>query len=191
MPRKLYHFFWGKVWTMEVQHFIITMRLPHGGIVPVLFDDIEKWFKDSGWHYVRLESGDQQRICFYLEFSGSLNLNGEVAVSEEGQFIQFRIAEIFSRQELESSPYRRRIMAAFSEESFNRRLAKIGYDPGDGEIDYCVDFPLEDCALTRRQFEHVLHLLILLSRLVHKRVKTILDTGRDPGLLNVDDLPKP
>ena len=82
-------------------------------------------------------------------------------------------------------------MAAVAEETFKRRLTKVGYDPTDGEIDCCVDLPLEDCRITRRQFEYSLHLLTLLARLVHRRVTTVLETGRDPGPLEVDDLAKP
>jgi hypothetical protein len=154
-------------------------------------EDVAKWLDERGWEYALIEESEQTRFVFSLECAGGLTLSVEISLSEEGQFLQFRAAELVSGKDLESSPYRRRILAAAAEESYRRRLAKVGYDPGDGEIDCCVDLPLEDCPLTRRQFEYALHVLIVVARLVHRRVATIQETGRDPGPLEVDDLAKP
>ena len=154
-------------------------------------EEIGQWLDERGWEHVLLEESEQVRFVFSLDCAGGLTLSLEVSLSEEGQFVQFRVAELLSGRELETSTYRRRILAAVAEESFRRRLAKVGYDPADGELDCCVDIPLEDCSLTRRQFEYSLHLLIVVARLIHRRIRTILDTGRDPGPLEVEDLDKP
>ncbi len=157
----------------------------------VAVNEVSQWLDDRGWEYLTIEDDDQTRFVFSLACAGNLALSLEVSVAEEGQFVQLRAAELVSGQVLETSPYRRRILAAAAEETMRRRLAKIGYDPQDGEIDCCVDLPLEDCTLTQRQFEHAFHLLILVARLVHMRMATILETGRDPGPVQVEDLPKP
>jgi hypothetical protein len=154
-------------------------------------EDVARYLEDRGWEYSLLEEIDQTRFVFSLDCAGDLVLSVEVSLSEDGQFIQFRVAQLLGGSELETSQYRRRILAVAAEESFRRRLAKVGYDPGDGEIDCCVDVPLEDCSFTRRQFEYALHLLILVARLVHRRIATIQETGRDPGPLEVEDLAKP
>ena len=154
-------------------------------------DEVAQWLDERGWEYALMEETEQVRFVFSLDCAGGLTLSVEISLSEEGQFVQFRVAELIPGKDLESSPYRRRILAAVAEESYRRRLAKIGYDPTDGEVDCCVDFPLEDCPITRRQFEYALHLLIIVARLVHKRILTIQETGRDPGPLEVDDLAKP
>ena len=154
-------------------------------------DEVAQWLDERGWDYLRIEQPDQVRFLFSLECAGNLTLSVEISVGENGQFVQFRVAELMSGRELETSPYRRRILAAAAEESYRRRLAKIGYDTTDGEIDCCVDLPLEDCRLTRRQFEYALHLLVVVSRLVHRRMSLILDTGRDPGPVEIEDLARP
>ncbi len=154
-------------------------------------EDVAKWLDERGWEYVLLEEAEQARFVFSIDCAGGLTLSVEISLSEQGQFLQFRVAELISGQELETSPYRRRILAAMAEECFRRRLAKVGYDASDGEIDCCVDLPLEDCRMTKRQFEYALHILIVVARLIHRRAKTILDTGRDPGPLEVEDLAKP
>lgn len=154
-------------------------------------EEVSQWLDDRGWEYVFLEEPEQSRFVFSVECAGGLTLSVEISVSEEGQFLQFRIAELLSGREFETSPYRRRVLAAMAEESFRRWLAKVGYDPTDGEIDCCVDLPVEDLTVTKRQFEYALHLLIVVARLAHRRAKTILETGRDPGPLEVDDLAKP
>jgi hypothetical protein len=159
--------------------------------VAVAVNEIAQWLGERGWECLTIEDDDQTRFVFALPCAGGLTLSLEVSVAEEGQFVQLRAAELVSGHALETTPYRRRILAAAAEETFRRRLAKIGYDPQDGEIDCCVDLPLEDCTLTQRQFEYAFHLLILVARLVHLRMATILETGRDPGPLDVEDLPKP
>ena len=156
----------------------------------VAVQDIAQWLDDRGWEYLTVEDADQTRFVLSLECSGALTLSLEVSVAEEGQFVQLRVAELIPGRTLETTPYRRRILSAAAEETFRRRLAKIGFDPQDGEIDCCVDLPLEDCTLTQRQFEYAFHLVILVARLVHARMAVILETGRDPGPLNVEDLPK-
>ncbi len=145
-------------------------------------------FEESAFEHICVSDTEQQRVGFFIDFAGDQEIKGDVSVSENGHFVQFRIVDMFERRAIEASPYRRKIMAAFSEETFFRRLAKIGYDPDDGEIDYCIDLPVEDCPLTRKQFEYCLQLLLLLARLVHHRIATILEKGRDPGFLDVDDL---
>lgn len=157
----------------------------------VAVQDIAQWIDARGWEYLTVEDDDQTRFVFSLECSGALTLSLEVSVAEEGQFVQLRAAELIAGRTLETTPYRRRILSAAAEETFRRRLAKIGFDPQDGEIDCCVDLPLEDCILTQRQFEYAFHLVILVARLVHARMAVILETGRDPGPLDVEDLPKP
>ena len=154
-------------------------------------EEISRWLEERGWSFLPIDDAEQSRFVFSVECAGGVILSVEVSVAESGQFAQLRVAELFAGRDFETSPYRRRVLAALAEETFRRRLAKIGYDPADGEIDCCVDLPLEDVALTGRQFEYALHLLILVARLVHKRVETILSTGRDPGPLDVEDLPSP
>ena len=156
-----------------------------------LRENISNWLQEHGWDFSVEQEGDDVRFTFSLRWAGGLSLPLEITIVEDGQFLQLRVPQLFPRRELESSPLRRRVLSVLAEETYLRRLAKVGYDPDDGEIDCCVDLPLEDCPLTRSQFDHMLHLLIIISRLIHKRVMMILQTGRDPGALDIRDLDRP
>jgi len=153
--------------------------------------EVRAYLEEHGWDFIEEGSGDQHRFLFSLECAGGLTLTLEISLTEEGQFVQLRVPDLLRGMNLETSPYRRRVLAAAAEETYRRRLAKVGYDPSDGEIDCCIDLPLEDLPLTRRQFEYALHILVLVARLVHRRASTILQSGRDPGPLEVEDLARP
>jgi hypothetical protein len=66
--------------------------------------------------------------------------------------------------------------------AFETRLVQFEYDPMDGEVSTCIDLALEDAEMTASQLLRCCALLLDVSFLARDRLKTILETGRDPAL---------
>jgi hypothetical protein len=72
--------------------------------------------------------------------------------------------------------------------SWETKMLQWEYDPSDGEIRAIIEFPLEDSILTERQFHRCLSGLIqIVDSIAIPRLKEVMETGEDPGNLELGE----
>ncbi|OFV84235.1 MAG: hypothetical protein A2W26_09655 [Acidobacteria bacterium RBG_16_64_8] len=80
------------------------------------------------------------------------------------------------------------VLKVVGEENYRRRLVKIGWDPGDGELVAYADVWIEDGALTQQQFSRILHVYLPVTDMAYGRLKKTIETGHDPGERSLEDM---
>jgi hypothetical protein len=72
--------------------------------------------------------------------------------------------------------------------SWETKMLQWEYDPSDGEIRAIIEFPLEDSILTERQFNRCLSGLIqIVDTIAFPRLQEVMETGEDPGNLDLGE----
>jgi hypothetical protein len=72
--------------------------------------------------------------------------------------------------------------------SWETKMLQWEYDPSDGEIRAIIEFPLEDSMLTERQFNRCLSGLIqIVDNIALPRLQEVMETGEDPGNLDLGE----
>jgi hypothetical protein len=132
---------------------------------------------------------DRADISFDLDIDAGLLrtvwMRNEVPVSllvllfESGELVQLRAPALLRATSDETKPL---LFRAMLQMAYEMRLVQFEYDPADGEVATCIDIALEDAALTDRQLLRCCSALLEVSFLARDRLKTILETGRDPAL---------
>ena len=104
----------------------------------------------------------------------------------DGRFLQFRTLGWLTCPS--DHPSLTEVRKAIGDETYRRRLIKIGWDPSDGEIVSYADMWLEDAVLTYQQFKRMLQNYLPATDVVCGRLKEVLESGRDPGRQSVEDM---
>ena len=102
-----------------------------------------------------------------------------IMLLENGELVQLRAPGLFSAADPDTKPL---LFRAMLQMAYETRLVQFEYDPADGEVSTCIDIALEDNTLSSQQLLRCCALLLDVSYLARNRLKTILETGRDPGL---------
>jgi hypothetical protein len=118
---------------------------------------------------------DQQKEVFVISFAPNVLL---VRLEENGEFLQFRTLNFY---QYKTGKYKEGILQLLCALNYQRKLIKFGYDPEDGELNGCVDIPIEDCGLTARQFFRSMAALLEALEEARHRIMVLLETGKDPG----------
>jgi hypothetical protein len=99
--------------------------------------------------------------------------------SENGEYLQLQAPQLYHIKE---HHYKGIIFQTIASIQYQYKLLRLEYDIRDGEIRTAIELPLEDAALTQRQFDRCLDSLIYLTaHIVQPRLNAILATGEDPG----------
>jgi hypothetical protein len=105
-----------------------------------------------------------------------------VALEEDGRFLK-----IFAPRLLKygDGPHKLALMQTLLLTSWESKMLQWEYDPIDGEVRAMVEFPIEDAALTEQQFFRAFDGLSRLAMLYYPRLKSVIETGSDPGRADV------
>lgn len=118
---------------------------------------------------------DPDKEVFIMSFAPNVLL---VRLEEHGEFLQFRTLNFYQYKE---GKYKQALLQMLSHINYQRKLVKFGYDPDDGEVNCCVDLPIEDATLTSTQFFRCMAALLEALEDARKRLEKIMETGKDPG----------
>lgn len=118
---------------------------------------------------------DAQKETFIISFTPHVVL---IRLEENCEFLQFRTLNFY---QYKAGKYREQILELISSLNYRRKLIKFGYDPDDGEINGCVDVPIEDSTFTSTQFFRCLAALLEALEEGRRRLNALIETGKDPG----------
>ncbi|HLP92003.1 MAG TPA: hypothetical protein VK184_25865 [Nostocaceae cyanobacterium] len=139
---------------------------------------IANYLDNLGWHY-RLDE-EEDRIITGVEADNIEDFLIVVQLDEEGKFFRVFAPQILAG--VKEHPYKETILQTMLAISWETKMLQWEYDPSDGEIRAIIEFPLEDSTLTERQFNRCLSGLIqIVDSIAIPRLKQVMDTGQDPG----------
>ena len=128
---------------------------------------------------IRYEFDEESRYLKTLWLREQVPVMILVILLEDGELVQLRAPGLLNATDPELKPL---LFRAMLQMAFETRLVQFEYDPVDGEVSTCIDIALEDASLTSMQLLRCCALLLDVSFLARDRLKTILETGRDPAL---------
>jgi hypothetical protein len=139
---------------------------------------IAKYLDKLGWEY-RIEDEDD-RIITGVEADNIEDFLIVVQLDEEGKFFRLFAPQVIVG--VQHHPHKTAILQTMLSISWETKMLQWEYDPSDGEIRAIIEFPLEDSILTERQFNRCLTGLIqLVDSVAMPRLQAVMDTGHDPG----------
>ncbi len=134
-------------------------------------EDIRSFLDEKSVKYLY----DAEKEVFIMSFAPNVIL---VRLEEGGEFLQFRTLNFYQYRE---GRYKEAILLLLSEVNYQRKLVKFGYDKEDGEVNACVDIPIEDSHFTSTQFFRSMGAILEALDEVRTRITGLLETGKDPG----------
>jgi hypothetical protein len=139
---------------------------------------IAKYLDKLGWEY-RIEDEDD-RIITGVEADNIEDFLIVVQLDEEGKFFRLFAPQVIVG--VQHHPHKAAILQTMLAISWETKMLQWEYDPSDGEIRAIIEFPLEDSILTEKQFNRCLTGLIqLVDSVAMPRLQAVMDTGHDPG----------
>jgi hypothetical protein len=123
---------------------------------------------------------DKFRILTHTIGENKDNLLIVVQLDEEGEFFKLYIPEVLTG--VQDHPHKVQILQTMLVISWETKMLQWEYDPMYGEIRAIIEFPLEDAALTERQFDRCFSGLVeMVDVWAIPRLQEVLATGTDPG----------
>jgi hypothetical protein len=145
---------------------------------------IGKYLDNLGWDY-RID-GEEDRIITGVEADNIQDFLIVVQLDEEGRFFRLFAPQVLSG--IQEHPHKAAILQTMLSISWETKMLQWEYDPSDGEIRAIIEFPLEDSNLTEKQFNRCLTGLIqLVDSVAMPRLQAVMDTGSDPGNLQLGE----
>lgn len=127
------------------------------------------------------------RPVIMLGFQGLLSqVQLVISLEDQGEFLQFRTIHFLECPA--GHPNLGEVLKAIGHLNYSRRLVKFAWDPSDGEIVMYADMWLVDSAPSRGQFRRMVQSFFGSADLGHGRLKLTIDTGKDPGELEPQEL---
>jgi hypothetical protein len=138
---------------------------------------IAEYLNKKGWKY-RL-SDAEGRIYTGVQGESINHLLLIIELEEDGEFFSIYAPQVISG--LIEHPHKAAVLQTMLSISWETKMLQWEYDPSDGEIRAIIEFPLEDAALTERQFNRCLHALVqLVDEMAMPRLMHVMETGIDP-----------
>jgi hypothetical protein len=145
---------------------------------------IGKYLDNLGWEY-RIDE-EEERIITGVEADNIEDFLIVVQLDEEGRFFRVFAPQVLSG--IQGHPHKAAILQTMLSISWETKMLQWEYDPSDGEIRAIIEFPLEDSILTEKQFNRCLTGLIqLVDSVAMPRLQAVMDTGSDPGNLELGE----
>ena len=139
---------------------------------------ISTYLDKAGWKYQIDE--DEGRIMTGVYAENIEDFLIVVQLEEDGEFFELFAPRVLTG--VKNHPHKTAILQTMLSISWETKMLQWEYDPDDGEIRAIIEFPLEDAILTEKQFNRCLHGLIqLVDEIALPRLKTVMETGQDPG----------
>jgi hypothetical protein len=141
-------------------------------------EQISTYLDKIGWKY-RVDKG-QNRILTGVYAENMDEFLIVIQLEEDGEFFELFAPRVLSG--VNGHPHKSAILQTMLCIAWETKMLQWEYDPSDGEIRAIIEFPLEDAILTERQFNRCLYSLIeLVDEIALPRLKTVMETGQDPG----------
>jgi hypothetical protein len=145
---------------------------------------IAKYLDNLGWDYRFDEEAD--RIITGVEADNLEDFLIVVQLDEDGKFFRVFAPQVLSG--VQDHPHKAAILQTMLAISWETKMLQWEYDPSDGEIRAIIEFPLEDSVLTEKQFNRCLSGLIqLVDSVAMPRLQEVMETGQDPGNLELGE----
>lgn len=141
-------------------------------------DQIEAYLGARGLKFRRDEANGTVLVPFGFKEAGFERVLFVVRLQENGEFFELIVPQLFHYPD---GPNKLPLMQTLLHISWETKMLQWEYDPSDGEIRATIEFPLEDAPLTQRQFNRVLEAMLQFITVYGPRVRTVLETGSDPG----------
>lgn len=130
---------------------------------------------------------DPQRDAAMLSGAGQFGQFQCVILLEfDGTFLQIRSVN-YAHCPTEN-PHLLSVLKVLGEIDNRSRVAKLGWDPADGEISVYVDTWLQDGTVTQQQFNGMIQTFFTVMDFSSPRLQATIETGRDPGDINLKNL---
>jgi hypothetical protein len=147
--------------------------------------DLKALLDQDNVHYFE----DPRRSVVLAAFSG---LQGSyqltIGLHVDGRFLQYRTLQY--AQCPADSPHLHELLRLLALRNYETRWVKWAWDASDGEVVATGDMWVMDSKLTREQFQRMLSSMLQVIDLESSRIKAVIDTGKDPGEVDPDDLVK-
>ncbi|HLO83476.1 MAG TPA: hypothetical protein VK203_00500 [Nostocaceae cyanobacterium] len=145
---------------------------------------IAKYLDNLGWDY-RLDE-EEDRIITGVEADNVEDFLIVVQLDEGGNFFRVFAPQVLAG--VKEHPYKEIILQTMLAISWETKMLQWEYDPSDGEIRAIIEFPLEDSVLTEKQFNRCLSGLIqIVDSIAIPRLKQVMNTGKDPGNMELGE----
>ena len=145
---------------------------------------IATYLDKLGWDY-RIEDEDD-RIVTGVEAENLEDFVIVVQLDEDGRFFRLFAPHVLSG--LPEHHHKAAILQTMLAISWETKMLQWEYDPSDGEIRAIIEFPLEDANLTEKQFNRCLSGLIqLVDSVAMPRLREVMETGQDPGNVEIGE----
>jgi len=145
---------------------------------------IAKYLDNLGWEY-RIDE-DEERIITGVEAQNLEDFLIVVQLDEDGKFFRLFAPQVLG--EVKDHPHKEAILQTMLAISWETKMLQWEYDPSDGEIRAIIEFPLEDSTLTERQFNRCLSGLVqIVDNIALPRLQEVMETGQDPGNLDLGE----
>ena len=140
--------------------------------------EVEGYLGARGLQFRRDEANGSILVPFGFKEAGFERVLIVVRLQENGEFVEVIAPNLFHYPD---GPNKLPLMQTLLHISWETKMLQWEYDPTDGEIRATIEFPLEDAPLTQRQFYRVLDAMLQFITVYGPRVRTVLETGSDPG----------
>ncbi|BAY07347.1 hypothetical protein [Calothrix sp. NIES-2098] len=145
---------------------------------------IAKYLDNLGWEY-RFDD-EEDRIVTGVEADHLEDFLIVVQLDEEGKFFRVFAPQVLAG--VQEHPHKGAILQTMLAISWETKMLQWEYDPSDGEIRAIIEFPLEDSILTEKQFNRCLSGLIqIVDSIAMPRLKEVMETGHDPGNIELGE----
>ncbi|TAE59584.1 MAG: hypothetical protein EAZ76_18940 [Nostocales cyanobacterium] len=145
---------------------------------------IANYLDNLGWEY-RFDE-EEDRIITGVEADHLEDFLIVVQLDEDGKFFRVFAPQVLAG--VKEHPYKASILQTMLAISWETKMLQWEYDPSDGEIRAIIEFPLEDSILTEKQFNRCLSGLIqVVDNIALPRLKQVMDTGEDPGNIELGE----
>jgi hypothetical protein len=145
---------------------------------------IAKYLDNLGWDYRFDDEAD--RIITGVEADNLEDFLIVVQLDEDGKFFRVFAPQVLAG--VRDHPHKAAILQTMLAISWETKMLQWEYDPSDGEIRAIIEFPLEDSLLTEKQFNRCLSGLIqLVDSVAMPRLQEVMETGQDPGNLELGE----
>lgn len=117
----------------------------------------------------------------YRDSDGDPNILLVIEVKEDGEFVSIYSPYAWN---VSDCPHKQAAFEAMVLYQARCKMIRFDYDPKDGEIRPNVELPLEDAAITKRQFHRVLGVMLQAIKDAHAIIGHATATGMvDPTLI--------
>ncbi|MCD4751402.1 MAG: hypothetical protein K8R59_18700 [Thermoanaerobaculales bacterium] len=150
------------------------------------FTQIEEFLSSRNLQFQGDEARGSVVVPFGFQDAGFDRVLFILRLQENGGFFEIIVPNLFKYPE---GPNKLPLMQTLLNISWETKMLQWEYDPSDGEIRATIEFPLEDAVMTSRQFFRAFDGMIQFIQVYGPRVRTVIETGKDPGRKSGDESP--